>query len=55
MQVIIAHQTELAAALMASFHDCFRSDRLPKAFHQISNQITQPIKLTAAKVATIPR
>jgi hypothetical protein len=22
-QVIIAHQTELAAALMASFHDCF--------------------------------
>ena len=52
---MIAHQTELAATLMASFHNYYRSDRLPKAFHQISNQITQPIKLTAAKIATIPR
>jgi hypothetical protein len=52
---MIAHKTELAAALIASFHDHSRLDRPPKAFHQISNQITQPIKLTAAKIATIPK
>ena len=57
VQIMMTHQTELAAALMAPFHECF-SAQLPlcrKNFHQISSQITQPIKVAAVKVATIPR
>ena len=42
--------TELAAALMASFR-CSCQEFV----HQSTNQITQPIKVTTLKVATIPR
>ena len=49
-QIVLTHQTELAAALMASFR-CSCQEFV----HQSTNQITQPIKVTTLKVATIPR
>ena len=55
----MAHEAELAAALMAHFPDAtslaFSSLQNAKTHHQISSEITQPMKATIAKVATIPR
>ena len=55
-QIMMTHQTELATAVMTSFHECFSLVAPCQKFvHQITSQITQPIKVTALKVATIPR
>ena len=40
---------------MASFHVYYRSDRLSKAFHQISNQITQTDQADGGKGCDNPQ
>jgi hypothetical protein len=54
---IMTHQTELAATMMASFHDSSpsRTALSQEAHHQITSQIMQQIKVTTPNVDTIAR
>jgi hypothetical protein len=55
---MIPHETKFASALMAYFHDAIslsRNSHFQSGNHQMTSEISQAMKVTDAKVATIPR